>query len=107
MQDRDEPTPDPPMSAEEEAAARALSPEELERIDRGLLSHAGTRWRKVAYIVGATMSSLPDRTRGIPDLFYAQRVRRLVELGLLESDGDLRMMARSEVRLPSDTDGET
>jgi hypothetical protein len=87
MSDHDEPQPDPPMSPEEEAAARALSPEQLERIDRTLLSHASPRWRKVAFLVGSAMSKRFDPPAGVTDLFYALRVRRLVELGLLESEG--------------------
>jgi hypothetical protein len=35
------------------------------------------------------------------DLFYAQRVTRLVAAGQLEATGDLGRMRYSEVRLPS------
>jgi hypothetical protein len=48
------------------------------------------------------MSKSPDRINGIPDIFYSQRIRELVEKKLLESQGDLQFMRYSEVRLPSD-----
>ena len=37
----------------------------------------------------------------IPDIYYAQRVRRLVAVGELESQGNLEYMRYSEVRLPA------
>jgi hypothetical protein len=49
------------------------------------------------------MSSLPNRRRGIPDVFYAQRIRELVRTGRLEADGNLAYMNFSEVRLPAIT----
>jgi len=36
---------------------------------------------------------------GIPDIYYANRVRALVEAGRLESQGNLDYMRFSEVRL--------
>ena len=38
--------------------------------------------------------------KGIPDLYFAQRGRKLVEAGRLESQGNLSYMGLSEVRLP-------
>ena len=46
------------------------------------------------------MSGLTNRVIGIPDVFYAQRVRKLVEDGHLEAQGNLAYMRYSEVRLP-------
>ena len=40
------------------------------------------------------------RIPNLPDIFYSQRVRKLVELGFLESEGNLDFMCFSEVRLP-------
>ena len=37
--------------------------------------------------------------RGIPDIYYAQRVRRFVAEGALELEGDYINMRYSEVRL--------
>lgn len=51
-------------------------------------------------IVGITMRNLPDRAKGVPDIIYSQRVRKLVEHGCPESEGNLAFMCFSEVRLP-------
>jgi hypothetical protein len=45
------------------------------------------------------MQSFGDRrAQGIPDVYYAERVRALVDRGLIESVGNLRRMRFSEVR---------
>src|SRR5215813_1500519 len=93
----DDTAPDDPLSPEEEAEARLLTPADLERIDRTLLSHASKEYRKVAYVIGRTMLGL--REIRVPDRFYSQRVKLLVAAGLLESVGDLNRMRYSEVRL--------
>ena len=91
---------DRPMNSDEEAVAAALSPSTIERIDRALLSHATPYGRKVAMVVGLAMRDLDARIAGLPDLFYARRVRALVERGDLVSEGNLASMRYSEVRLP-------
>ena len=47
-----------------------------------------------------TIGELSERFPNIPDIYYAQRVRRLVAVGELESQGNLEYMRYSEVRLP-------
>ncbi len=94
------PTPDPPLSAEEAALVSHLTDAQVAAIDSALMSHVTSRERKVAMIVGLAMSSLPNRVSGIPDLFYAQRVRKLVADGRLVAEGNLAFMRFSEVRLP-------
>ena len=81
-----------------------LSNEAIQAIDNLLLANAHTKWRKVALVVALTMTDLKIRERGIPDLFYAQRVRKLVEEGRLESQGNLQEMRFSEIRLPNRKD---
>ena len=98
------PQPEPPLTAQEFALVASLSPSEVGAIDRTLVANTHARWRKVAMVVGKTMGELPDRRRGIPDIYYAQRVRKLVEDGALESQGNLAFMRFSEVRLPQSTD---
>lgn len=93
-------TPDPPMTPEEAAVAASLSANFIERIDTELLSHARRSSRKVAMLVGLAMGNEAVRVPGLPDLFYAQRVRTLVEKGLLVAEGNLAFMRYSEVRLP-------
>ena len=94
------PQPDEPMTAEQEALVSGLSSSDLAAIDRMLLSHTHDRWRKVAMVDGKSMMDLEDRRPGIPDTFYAQRVRKLVGEGALESQGNLAFMRFSEVRRP-------
>lgn len=87
------------LDEEDEAAVAALGPSDVDAIDRALLSLCEERWRKVAYVVGHAMDVHPNRYLDIPDLYYAQRVRALVEAGKLEAVGNLRRMRFSEVRL--------
>jgi len=91
---------DAPLSEEAVARVAALSSEQIDRIDRALLAGACENWRKVARIVGTVMGEQSPKLHGIPDAFYAQRIARLVERGLLQSQGDLRRMRHSEVRVP-------
>jgi hypothetical protein len=93
-------TPDGPLTPEEQAAADALSLDLLRRIDAALLSHARKTNRKVAMLVGLTMMDPSLRAPGLPDVFYAQRIRMLVDKGLLVAEGSLGYMRYSEVRLP-------
>lgn len=87
---------------EQEALLIAGLPAELvTRIDDAMLAKATPRFQKVARIIVEMMRSFPDRPSGIPDVYYAQRIAKLVNAGLLESQGNLRRMRFSEVRLPS------
>ena len=96
--------PDPPLSAEQLKTVEALSGEQIAEIDSALLANCIKRWRKVAAVVGFTMTDqLMDAFPGVPDLYYAERVRRLVEKGTLESSGNLNYMRYSEVRLRPDS----
>lgn len=91
--------PDPPLSAEQMGLVAKLSAAEVERIDKTLLANCSHNWRKVARVVGTTMTSLKPWPPGIPDVYYSQRIARLVEEGKLESAGNLQFMRYSEVRL--------
>ena len=93
--------PDPQLTKEQIALVNKLSEMDIKRIDKALLSNTCQVWRKVARVVGTTMMELPDRIKGIPDIYYAQRIRQLVEEGKLESQGNLACMRYSEVRLPN------
>ena len=96
--------PDHPLTQEQLKLVSQLSEEQFKDIDAALLSEACGQWRKVARIVGMMMMNFPNRVHGIPDVFYSQRVRLLVEKGLLESQGNLSYMGFSEVRLPLNTE---
>jgi len=92
---------DPPLTVEELRKIEQLSASEITQIDQTLLTNAAPQWRKVARVVGTSMIELKSRVAGIPDLYYSQRVAKLVSDGKLESQGNLRRMRFSEVRLPS------
>ncbi len=93
------PKPDPSLTPEQEAKVAQLKDDQVRAIDAALLSNACSNWRKVARVVGTTMMGIRN-LGGIPDLYYAQRVRKLVEAGQLEAQGNLSYMGLSEVRLP-------
>ena len=91
--------PDPELNEEQKELASKLTNEQVAEIDNTILKFVSHRWQKVAKIVGATMSELPSRIHGIPDVYYAQRVKIMVENGILESQGNLQRMRYSEIRL--------
>ena len=95
--------PDPPLTTEQLSIVEALSEEQIAEIDKALLTNCTERWRKVAAVVGFTMTDqFMDTFKGVPDVYYAQRVRGLVGKGTLESEGNLRYMRYSEVRFRKD-----
>ncbi len=94
------PKPDGELTADQVSLVEQLGPDEVLRIDNALLANTWEKWRKVAMVVGMTMMNLPRRVEGIPDIYYSQRVKKLVNDGLLESQGDLTCMRFSEVRRP-------
>ena len=54
-----------------------------------------------AMLVGLAMTRNPNpRVPGLPDLFYADRIRALVAKGMLLAEGNLNCMGYSEVCLP-------
>jgi hypothetical protein len=95
------PLADPPLTSEQRQKVSSLLPVELSSIDQALLRHVSEDWRKIARVVGFAMSEPVSRVPGIPDVFYAQRVRRLVEVGTLESRGDILAMGLGEVKFAS------
>ncbi len=90
------------LTDEEQARVEKFSDEELRRIDEALLSNCGYEYRKVARVVGTTMMERDESYKGIPDIFYSQRVTKLVESGRLEHQGRLGYMRFCEVRLPQE-----
>ena len=89
------------LTLHEQALVDALTDADVESIDAALLENVDSRWRKVAMGVGTTMMSIERRIRGLPDVYYAQRVAMLVNRGYLESQGDISRMLFSEVRISS------
>jgi hypothetical protein len=74
---------DSPMRWEDYGLIDELTANQLGNIDAALMSLAARQPRKVASIVGRTMTSSPARVPGLPDYFYLERIRLLVESGAL------------------------
>ncbi len=91
---------DPPLTTEQELIVEALSEADLEVIDTALLSNVDEQWRKVARVVGTTILEFKGKFHGVPGVFFAQRILRLTNEGRLESQGNLKKMRYSEIRLP-------
>jgi len=94
------PQPDAPMTPAERAAVAALTPAQIAALDETLLANTHDRWRKVAMVIAKSWDSA-EQWPGVPDSFYAERMRELVARGLLESQGNLLYMRFSEVRRPT------
>ena len=94
----DETAPDSELTQEQLELISKLTKEEISAIDDGLYSNTTDMWRKIARVVGTTMVEMPQRINGVPDVFYSQRVRQLVESGKLEYQGHLNRMRYCEVR---------
>jgi hypothetical protein len=92
----------PPLTAAQQEAVNRLTAADLQAIDAAILTNVVDNWRKVARIVGTTMNAYADKKLypDLVDVFYAQRIRLMVERGLLLSTGDLNRMGYSEVCLP-------
>lgn len=96
------PTPDPELTKKDKALVNELTGVDLQEIDELLLSKISGRWQKAAKIIAQIMMELPDRTHGIPDIFYGQRLSKMAEEGQLDVSGDMASMRHYEVRLSSD-----
>jgi hypothetical protein len=93
------PEPDGDLSEEHKAILEQMSEEELRVIDRELLARASNRLQKVAKLVASIMFKRPELAPELPDVFFAQRVTKLVKEGKLESQGALGYMRFCEVKL--------
>lgn len=91
------PEPVGPLSAEEAVALESMGRVGTAEIDNALLARTTTRWRKVAFIVGTALPELRKRYPKLTERICAYRVRKLVEAGLLESQGSLEYVGFSEV----------
>jgi len=71
---------------------------DFDRIDALLLARVGSRWRKVAYVIGKTMIEVEGDLSGANDLLLAERIRCLAASGKVESRGDLGDLHYGEIR---------
>ena len=68
-------------------------------LDALIFAETDRCWLKVARIVGNVFQTLETRRIRLPMDTIAARIAKLVELGRLESQGNLTMWRHSEVRL--------
>ena len=78
----------------------SVAEEWIARVDATLLAHTTKEFHKVAKIVDLAMKSLLDAPENLTECFYSRRIAHLVRSGQMESQGNLRRMRYSEVRLP-------
>ena len=93
--------PDPELSQEQISVVKNLTDIQVEEIDSLLLNSTSIHFKKVAMVVGSAMMEAKNKYQGVPDLYFAQRIRELVANGTLESQGFLANMRYSEVRRTS------
>ena len=79
-----------------------LNNQDIEVIKQELLHHISGNWKKVARVIGETMTSLKTQStqwNGIPDTYYAKLIRQLADDHKIISRGNLHHMRYSEVCL--------
>ncbi|MCC2666877.1 MAG: hypothetical protein K0S63_793 [Gammaproteobacteria bacterium] len=91
---------DGPMSEAQLVIVGKLTASELDRIDKAVLKNSSHQWRKVARVVGQTLLEFQSEFPGVPDIFYSERIELLVHSGALQSQGNLKKMRYSEIKLP-------
>jgi Protein of unknown function len=91
--------PDSNPTTEEEFEIEKLDDYQRNEIDAVLLSCTSHEFRKVSRVVGSAMLQLKSRFPEIPDIFYSLRIQHLVSNGLLVSQGNLKFMRYSEIRI--------
>jgi hypothetical protein len=99
---REVPIPNPPLSRKEATAFAKLSERDKAAIDAGILSCVLPHWQKVAMVVGLAENKLTAQFPQFSYILYAKRIHLLAKQGQIESQGNLRYMRFSEVRLPVD-----
>jgi hypothetical protein len=95
------PEPNPPLTPDEEAAAKRLTAEELDIIDSTIFACSRHNWQKLAMVCSRVHEQLATHFPMFSYSVYAERIGFLADQGRLEASGDLDYMRFSEVRLPN------
>lgn len=95
------PVSDGTLSGEQKHRVEQLTEDEVSIVDNTILKNSSDQWRKVARVVGESIIANRETIPDVPDIFYAQRLEKLVADGKLQSQGNLDYMRFSEIRLPS------
>lgn len=97
------PEPQLPMTREEyQQRIEALTADELQTLDEALMAGTSKQFRKVARVIGIAMEKTRQQIPRVPDGYFAIRVQKLVKEGRLVSQGNLKRMRFSEIRLPDE-----
>ena len=91
--DCDEPTP------EELAEMSLASAADAHAVDELILSKCTNTWRKVAMIVGSSLSEFDEKFEHLPYVYMPTRMVELVRAGKIEVQGNVFAMRASEIRL--------
>jgi hypothetical protein len=70
----------------------------IRELDALILANTSNQWRKVAMVIATVLIEGSDKLTEIDDISVAVRIKRLVEEGYMESQGDLNEMRYSEIR---------
>lgn len=89
----DEPT------AEEITEIRQATPEEASAVDELIISKCTSQWRKVAMVVGSSLSEFDNRFPNLPYVYMPVRMLELERMGKIDVQGNVFSMRASEIRL--------
>ncbi len=76
---------------------KKLSIAELELIDDFVYSHTQERWRKIAMVIAQSLK-LKDQFPDIDETKLLLRIHHLINVGKLQSQGNIKAMRFSEVK---------
>ncbi len=92
--------PDQPLTKSQKERIQQLSEDDIRELDAAIWDVLSDRWQKLAYVIGRAMLSVPDQYNDLPDVFFADRLRRIVAANHLTVRGDITYIQYCEVRLP-------
>ena len=91
--------PDDVLDEGDQGIVSTLGPSDLTLVDSALMAECVTSWRKSARVVMGAMKVLDRKLPDLPVALFAQRIATLVQSGRLQSQGNLRHLRFSEVKL--------
>ena len=97
--------PDDILDEEDEGIVSALGSADLSSIDNAIFAECATSWRKSARVVMGAMKMLDQTLPEVPVALYTRRIAALVQSGRLQSQGNLRHLRFSEVKLAENPRG--
>ena len=91
---------DPEMTSEQLERVSRLSAQDNSDIDKALREMVSGTLRKMARVIGgAMMDPSISHIKKVPDLYYAARLRKMIEAGEIVAVGNTQAMRFCEVKL--------